>query len=368
MRTAIVSDLHLGSPIGEDLLRDDGIRRMLLAELASADRLVLLGDILELRELPLANALERARPIFEDLGEVMAGRSVVLVPGNHDHHLAEPLLEQQAIEGGPLQLEQRGDPTAGPVRHIATWLSGVDLQIAYPGIWLRDDVYATHGHYMDCHMSLPRIECIAAAVSMRAIGALPDQCAPADYERVLRPVYGLAYALAQGGVTRRITRPSERTWQTIADRNGNASRFRRSLFRAGLPAGIRGLNRLLRAKFDASLSPASISRSGIDAASEMAGRLRVQATHLITGHTHRGGPGKSEAEWTLPAGGHLHNTGNWVFAAAFHRRDSRPSPFWPGTITWLDESGPPRRSRLLMDRTYDELAATAARLSSPDRP
>ena len=40
----------------------------------AADRLVLLGDALELRDLPLAEALEPPRPFFEELGEAMAGR------------------------------------------------------------------------------------------------------------------------------------------------------------------------------------------------------------------------------------------------------------------------------------------------------
>ncbi len=112
VRTAIVSDLHLGNAFGEDLLRDADLRRTLLDEIASAERLVLLGDILELRELPLPAVLDLARPFFEELGEAMAGREVLLVPGNHDHRLAEPLLESVAREngGGRLGLEQRGEP------------------------------------------------------------------------------------------------------------------------------------------------------------------------------------------------------------------------------------------------------------------
>ena len=97
MRTAIVSDLHLGGFVGEDLLRDAAIRRALLEEIGSADRVVLLGDVLELRELPLASVLEIARPFFEELGEAMGGGEVLLVPGNHDHRLAEPLLEGLAL-------------------------------------------------------------------------------------------------------------------------------------------------------------------------------------------------------------------------------------------------------------------------------
>jgi UDP-2,3-diacylglucosamine pyrophosphatase LpxH len=364
MRTAIVSDLHLGSGFSEDLLRDAEIRHVLLDELASADRLVLLGDVLELRELPLATALESARPFFEDIGKAMAGRTVILVPGNHDHRLAEPLLEQWALAGASLGLEQRAKPLGEPATRIAAWLGKAKLKLAYPGIWLRDDVYATHGHYMDCHMSLPRLECIAAAATMRALRPLPAHPKPADYERVLQPVYGLTYGLAQGGAARRAARPSERVWRAIASGDGAASRFRRAAVRAAVPASIWSINRLLRADFDASLTTGSISHSGIAAATELAKRLRLEAAHTITGHTHRGGPHEAEAEWTLSDGGRLHNTGSWVFASAFHHPGTPPGPYWPGTVTWLEDSGPPRHERLLLERSRDDLRATIARLAA----
>src|SRR5262245_10654347 len=143
MRTAIVSDLHLGSAFGEDVARDPGVRRPLLEEFAVADRVVLLGDVLELREKPLAATLEAARPFFEELGEALAGCEVVLVPGNHDHRLAEPLLEELALAGRPIELEHRATATSEATRMIAGWLGDAEFDLAYPGIWLRDDVYAT---------------------------------------------------------------------------------------------------------------------------------------------------------------------------------------------------------------------------------
>lgn len=368
MRTAIVSDLHLGSAFGEDVLRDPAIRRVLLEEIASADRLVLLGDALELRELPLPAVLERTRPFLEELGEAMAGREIVLAPGNHDHRLAEPLLEEQALAGEALGLEQHAVPSGEAAERIAEQLGRAELSIAYPGIWLRDDVYATHGHYMDCHMSLPRLECIAAATAMRAFGPLPERTDPDDYERVLRPVYGLAYSLAQAGLTWQATRPSERAWRTIAGSNGRRGRARRAALRAalgaGIPASVWSINRLLRADFEPDLSSAAITRSGIAAATELSDRLGVEASHVITGHTHRGGPGDDEAEWALPQGGHLHNTGSWVFASAFHRPGTPPGPYWPGTVTWIEDSGPPRRVRLLLERSRGDLKAAAHRLAS----
>lgn len=366
MRTAIVSDLHLGSGFGEDLLRDSEIRRLLLEEIATADRLVLLGDALELRELPLPRVLEAIRPFFEELGEAMAGRRVVLVPGNHDHRLAEPLLEELALAGQPLGLEQRAPAATDTALRIASWLGGAELEIAYPGIWLRDDVYATHGHYMDCHMTLPRLECVAAATAMRAFGPLPDPAGPADYERVLRPVYALAFSLAQVGLARRATRPSERAWRAISSRNRAPGRVRRAALRAtvaaGIPASVWSLNRLLHAGFGADLSPAAISRSAIAAATELARRLGLRDCHVITGHTHRGGPGEGEAEWELAGGGRLHNTGSWVFASAFHHPGTPPGPYWPGTVTWVEDGAAPRRVRLLVERSRDELKAVVGRL------
>lgn len=364
MRTAIISDLHLGSGFGEDLLRDAAIRRVLLEELAPADRLVLLGDVIELRELPLATAMQSARPFFEELGEAMAGRPIIFVPGNHDHRLAEPLLEELALEGRSLDLEQRIPPSGEAATRIATWLADAELELAYPGIWLRDDVYATHGHYMDCHMALPRLECIAAAATMRTLRPLPDHPTPADYERVLRPVYGLTYGLAQGGVARRAARPSERVYKAIVS-NNRAPRFRRAALRAAIPAGIWGINRLLRADFDANLDGVSISRNCIAAATALAERLRLNAAHILTGHTHRGGPYEGDTEWSLPGRGHLHNTGSWVFASAFHHPGTPPGSYWPGTVTWLDDFGSPSRKRLLLDRTRNELQATVETLKLP---
>jgi hypothetical protein len=365
MRTAIVSDLHLGSASGEDLGRDPGVRRALLEEIGDAERLVLLGDALELRELPLAQALEAARPFFEELGEAMAGRRIVLVPGNHDHRLAEPLLEALALEGGDLGLEHRAPPSGEALDRIATWLGQAELGLAYPGLWLRDDVYATHGHYMDCHMSLPRLECIAAATVMRSAGHPPDPAAPADYERILRPIYGFFAGLTEAGMAPGAKRPSERAWRAFnGRRNGGGARqaTARAAIGAAVPAGVWLLNRALRARFDPNLSAASISRSGVDSAAELTRRMRIDASHVITGHTHRAGPGEDEvAAWRASDGTQLHNTGNWVFADAFHHPGAPPGPYWPGTVTWIEDEGPPRRLNLLAGYDREELRSAVAR-------
>ena len=217
-------------------------------------------------------------------------------------------------------------------------------------------------------MTLPRMECIAAAAVMRTLGPLPPDTQPGDYEQVLRPVYGLTFGIAQGGSARRASRPSERAWRAMTTRNGNGSRARRAALRTAVsvavPAGIWSINRLLRSSFEVTLSSSAISHSGIEAARELARRLRLDAAHVITGHTHRGGPWEGDPVWELAGTGRLHNTGSWVFASAFHRPGTPPGPYWPGTITWLDDSGPPQRKRLLVDRPRDELRGTVSRLAS----
>ena len=365
MRTAILSDLHLGLLSGGDLLRDAGVRRLLLAEIGDADRVVLLGDVVELREVAVGTALAAARPFFEELGAALGEREVTIVPGNHDHHLAQPLLDDLSLDGAALGLAESRDPSPGPTAAIDRWLGPARLRISYPGVWLRDDVYATHGHYMDAHLNLPRAECLAVATMLRLSRPLPDPAAPEDYERVLRPIYGFAYGVAQARRHRSAPRhaPSEAAWEMLAGQGGERGRGRRlgiAAARSGFPLAVATVNKLLRSQFESDISVASIFRGGVAGAGEVARRLGVDGGHVITGHSHRAGPGDDEPEWPLPGGGRLHNTGSWVFSSAFHHPGRPPNSYWPGTVTWVEDEAAPRRVQLLADRPSEEIAALAA--------
>jgi hypothetical protein len=367
MRTAIVSDLHLGASSGEDVLREAAIRRLLLEEIGDADRVVLLGDVVELRDLALGVALDSARPFFEELGAALAGREVTIVPGNHDHRFAEPLLDRLSFAGASeLELEQEDEPVpGGAAETISAWLGPARLRIAYPGVWLREDVYATHGHYMDAHLSLPRTECLAVAALIRFGGPLPHPTEPADYERVLRPIYGFSFGVAQTRARSRRgpSHPSASAWKLLSgERNGGGpgKRLAGATARRAFPASVWALNRLLRSEFQADISADAIFRSGVEAATELAVRLGVDGAHVITGHTHRGGPNEGEA-WALPGGGSLHNSGSWVFTSAFHRSGTPPSAYWPGTVTWVEDEGAPRRRQLLHEHSHGQMAALVRR-------
>jgi metallophosphoesterase superfamily enzyme len=62
MTTLVVSDLHLGTHSHTFVLSRPEHRETLARAAAGADRLVILGDLLELRETPVAGALEAAIP------------------------------------------------------------------------------------------------------------------------------------------------------------------------------------------------------------------------------------------------------------------------------------------------------------------
>ena len=157
-----------------DVLREsEAARAGLAAELAHTDRLVLLGDILELRNGPLREALAAAQPVLEAIGAALPAQAeVVLVPGNHDHELMAPWVGRRALQDGAawgLGTElswQYGEPLA----LIAEWLAPARVRGSYPGVWLGEGVYATHGHYLDLHTTVPLVERLGAGVMARLIG------------------------------------------------------------------------------------------------------------------------------------------------------------------------------------------------------
>ena len=56
--TALISDLHLGSGSKTDVLRLEPVLERLIEATTEVDHLVLLGDVLELRDLPLGETLK----------------------------------------------------------------------------------------------------------------------------------------------------------------------------------------------------------------------------------------------------------------------------------------------------------------------
>ena len=89
MRTLVISDLHLGMRYERDVLRRRAPLDILLDALADVDRLVLLGDVVELSDHNPEDALAAvAAPVLRALGRRLGPhREVILVPGNHESAL-----------------------------------------------------------------------------------------------------------------------------------------------------------------------------------------------------------------------------------------------------------------------------------------
>jgi predicted phosphodiesterase len=359
--TVLISDLHLGSAIDVDLARRPELLERLVSALEGAERLVLLGDLLELRERPVARVLERARPVLEALGAVMAGRRVTIVPGNHDYQLADPWLSRGRLESVALPLESEWpvEVSDGLAGRLVAWMPEAEVTLAYPGLWLRSDVYITHGHYLDLHLSVPRIESIAASLVGRITGGAEDPATPADYEAALAPLYALMFGLGQGARPDALNRGggvSRRVWESVNGRG--QSRWAAFLLgRVTIPGAVAGLNRAGLGPFRSDLSGAELRRAGLKAMGTVVERLGLDAGHVLFGHTHRPGPleGDDRSEWTLPGGTRLWNTGSWLNERVFLRHEGRRSPYWPGTLARVAEHGEPELENVLGEATLPAL-------------
>jgi hypothetical protein len=351
--TAILSDLHLGMARGGDVAREGEPRERLLEAVAEADRVILLGDLLELREGRLSEVLEVVRPLMEGIGRATAGRRVTILPGNHDHHLAEPWLIRMRSRGDPLGLEQEWavGPGDGVCEVLAGWMPDTEVTVAYPGLWLRPDLYVTHGHYLDVHLTVPRIESIAASAMARFTGRRDSCASVADYEAVLAPLYAFHFQLAQGVSREALTRGgrlSRDVWARASTSNGRVAGL--MLGRVTIPGAVALLNAAGIGPFNATLTGEELRRAGLRAMGEVSSRLGIDAQHIVFGHTHRPGPLPRDdpAEWVTPGGARLWNGGSWFYEPVF-LDSARPGegPYYPGGIVLVRDEGPPEVRKLL---------------------
>ncbi|MDE3133096.1 MAG: metallophosphoesterase family protein [Acidobacteriota bacterium] len=332
MRTLAISDLHIGAGRGRAALDDAAVREALASALAGVDRLVLLGDIIELRQGSLQDALAAASRVLPQLvGGLGSGREVILLVGNHDH-----------------QLQLHPEALAQVVAMLAS--AGAQVRVEYPGVWLREDVYAQHGHYLDRHTTTPAFERVAAGAMARFL-KLPfsEMSGVDDYERLLAPVYAWMFAISQ---------TSEREIDA-ADGGGSARALKlireaRGLRGLAVQGGLRSLlgaaNLARLGPFSPDLSPAMLRRSSLLAFGEVLSVLGLSPSYALFGHTHRAGPlpGDAQTEWVTPAGVRMLNSGCWVHeSTAFMSEEPRDNPYRPGFAIELDDDGPPRLVNLL---------------------
>lgn len=341
MRTLVVSDLHLGSRLRRGVLEHRVALDGLLAALGDVERLVLLGDVIELLEGRPVEAMAAAEPVLRAIGDRLgSGREVVLVPGNHDAALVRPWVRARE---SALAIDTEVPPDATPVLgQVASWLAPARVRVHYPGVWLAAGVWATHGHYLDRHL-LPES---AFGMARGLLGRLPrDGASPVDYERAGGPSLTRLEAL----LTRWLPRPLAALVDDIAE-----------LLRAATMPRVQ-LRLLSRraASLQAMLLGVQMLRASIPALARVVHRLGIDADWVIFGHVHRCGPLAADdpARWRGPRGRPLiANAGSWVYEPLLVNRITPPHPYWPGGAIVLEEGAEPRAVGLL-----DHLDAAALR-------
>lgn len=368
MRTLVISDLHLGGRTGVDVLRRPEALDALVAALDGVDRLVILGDLLELRHGPVHEALDAARPVLRAIGKALGpDAEIVLVAGNHDHRLVAPWLDWRERSGRqPLREEEHAGARASyATRAIERMVAPARLDVAYPGLWLADGIYAMHGHYLDRHSTTPSFERLAAGVMGRILRQpLADASTPDDYERVLTPIYAFLDTIAARAPeegTGAHDGISSKAWNAMSSDRPRAWQGR--ALAGAFPVAIAAINKAGIGPVHADLSGVGLRNAGLKAMGAVIEHLHIEARHVIFGHTHRAGPldGDETAPWITPSGVHLHNAGSWVYESMYN--DAGPqSPYWPGDAVVLDDGGEPRHLRLLQGVSAAVLQAPAAAL------
>jgi predicted phosphodiesterase len=333
-RTLVVSDFHLGGRLEHDVLRRTEPLERLLAALDDVERLVLLGDIVELMEGRATAAMRIAEPVLRAIGARLgAEREVLLVPGNHDGPLVRPWVRRMGARLEPT-MDVPLDATAVLAR-VVSLLAPARVRVSYPGAWLADGVWATHGHYLDRHL-----------MPDSSIGILrghqpAERARPIAYERARRPS---------------LSRTSRVLPRSLAGLLSDAADLTRA---ATMPALTRGLLHRRFAPLTSSVLGLQMRRASIPALVRVVERLGVEADVVLFGHVHRLGPLPDDdpVSWAGPDGApRILNTGSWLYEPRLVHRVTPPHPYWPGGAVLLEPGAEPRAVGLL-----DEVPAAALR-------
>lgn len=336
MRTLVISDLHLGARARPGVLARPEPMHRLVSRLDEIDRLVLLGDALEAVN---RRSLRVAEPVLREIGRAMgSGCAVVFVPGNHDRPLIRRWIRER---GDALGTDDAVPSDASPVlAQMTSWLAPAEVSVRYPGVWLSDRVWATHGHYLDQHLLPESAFGLSRGRLARRAG---DRASPVDYER--RPSRTAATARVSGLLPAPLAAVGEGVVDLVrASTMPLAPRRVLDPRMAGLTSLVLGLQ---------------MRRASIPAMARVAQRLRIDADWVLFGHVHRLGPlaGEDSEQWRAPDGRpRIANSGSWVYEPLLVHRAKPPHPYWPGGAIVVEDGRDPVAVGLL-----DELPANALR-------
>jgi len=400
MRALVVSDTHFGAWTGRDLLREEVFLERLAPALEGIDELIFLGDLFDFLFGSVGEAVDAADGLLRLIAERLAGKRLVFLAGNHDHHLVhrdeENRLEAQLAAGRAPLLSGEPAPLAdspGPGffrSFLARRLPGVEIEIAYPTYDFAG-VLLTHGHYLDPHARLSgsRGDRLLTRILWGiATGGPEDPKTIADYESTITLLTEWLYIAAQ------------MPHGTHAQQNVFRAVQRAGRLGAALGAPLRGAKRLAaelrdhgvgdgdadgplpsEAHYDAVvrteserqrreqpgpnaalphpaypaasvISPSDPSEHALQAFAKVVANLGWdrKAERIVFAHTHqpladvRCGGGPKTRYW---------NTGSWIYEPDLGSRQAYARYLryaWPGTAVVIDDEEPePRLLELLVD-------------------
>jgi UDP-2,3-diacylglucosamine pyrophosphatase LpxH len=331
VRTLVISDLHIGSRLGRDVLRHPEALAVLLDAFEGIDRLVLLGDVVELAEGRPRQALVAAEPILRAIGaRVGPDRPIVLVPGNHDRALTRSWARAQ---GAALTADALVPPEATALlTQVVGWLAPAPVEVRTPGVWLSSRVWATHGHYLDRHLLPESAYGFRKALSRRAAG---EVVGPIAYERAGGPSVTWVETLLA------------RLPRRLAGVTDGAIDLLRAATTPGIP---RRLSTHRLAPLARLVLGFQMQRASNPALAHVVARLGVDAEWVLYGHVHRNGPreGDDLALWSGPGGRpRLANTGCWIYEPLLLHRGHASHPYWPGGAVIVEDEQDPVAMGLL---------------------
>lgn len=326
MRTLVISDLHLGSRLQHEVLTHPEPLSRLLEALDGVDRLVLLGDVVELLERRAREAMEIAEPVIRAIGRRLGPeREVIIVPGNHDGPLVRGWVRPRAAELAPATSVPLDATPA--LDRLSSWLAPAPVSAHYPGVWLSNRTWATHGHYLDRHL----LPVSAYGIARGLLGRPPRRRThPIDYEIARGPSLTSLEAI----LTRALPRPLAALVDDLAE-----------VVRAvTMPGAPRRLLHPRMAPLTALLLGIQMRRASIPAIVRVARGLGVDADWIVFGHVHRLGPlaGDRARQWQGSDGRpRIANTGSWLYEPLLVEHVTPPHPYWPGGAVLIEDEDDP---------------------------
>ena len=261
--------------------------------------------------------------------------------------------------GAPASRWPRSRSALGPAR----------VRAAYPGVWLREDVYATHGHYLDRHTTVPMFERLGAGAMARIVrrAAGGPRRAPRTTRRAGADLRLDPRAGPDGGAGRR-RRPhgaSAQAWRVLQQRGGDA-RLAAPGARAALFRCVRGAQpRRARAAARRHLAAPSCAGRRCAAMARCSTGWRRAPPRDLRPHPPRRPAARRRARRVAHAGtgARLLNTGCWVHEPRLPRAATRAEPL-PAGLRACGSTTTGRRSWSTCSMT----AVGAGRRSGSPRP